>query len=90
MKQALKLGFYIKSRIGLNISVSQVYNDFLKEKKIVQLSHLPYSQDLSPCDLFLFPLLKKTLFSLPGRSPGRAIVLPPALTSTSASALAKC
>ena len=30
------------------------------------------------------------LFSSPGRSPGRAIVLPPASASVSASALAKC
>ena len=36
--------------------------DFLKEEKVVQLSHPPYSPDLSPCDFFLFPLLKKTLF----------------------------
>ena len=35
--------------------------DFLKEEKVVQLSHPPYSHDLSPCDFFLFPLLKKTL-----------------------------
>ena len=34
--------------------------DFLKEEKLVQLSHQPYSPDLSPCDFFLFPLLKKT------------------------------
>ena len=34
--------------------------DFLKEEKVVQLSHPPYLPDLSPCD-FLFPLLKKTL-----------------------------
>ena len=34
----------------------------------------------------------KNLISLPGRSPGRAIVLPPALTSVvaAAAALAKC
>ena len=36
--------------------------DFFKEEKVVQLSHPPYSPDLSPCDFFLFPLLKKTLF----------------------------
>ena len=30
------------------------------------------------------------VFSLPGRSPGRAIVLPPALAMELASALAKC
>ena len=35
--------------------------DFLKEEKVVLLSHLPYLPDLSPCDFFLFPLLKKTL-----------------------------
>ena len=35
--------------------------DFLKEEKVVQLPHPPYSLDLSPCDFFLFPLLKKTL-----------------------------
>ena len=29
-------------------------------------------------------------FSSPGRSPGKAIVLPPASASVSASALAKC
>ena len=35
--------------------------DFLKEEKVVQLSHPPYLPDRSPCDVFLFPLLKKTL-----------------------------
>ena len=35
--------------------------DFLKEEKVVQLSHPLYSPDLSPCDVFLFPLLKKPL-----------------------------
>ena len=35
--------------------------DFLKEVKVVQLSHPPYTPHLSPCDFFLFPLLKKTL-----------------------------
>ena len=35
--------------------------DLLKEEKVVQPSHPPYSPDLSPCDFFLFPLLKKTL-----------------------------
>ena len=33
----------------------------LKEEKVIQLSHPSYSPDLSPCDFFLFPLLKKTL-----------------------------
>ena len=35
--------------------------DFLKEEKVVQLSHQPYSPDLCLCDFILFPLLKKTL-----------------------------
>ena len=29
---------YIKGCVGLNVSVSQVYSDILKEEKIVQLS----------------------------------------------------
>ena len=32
----------------------------MKEEKVVQISHPPYSQDLSPCEFFLFPLLMKT------------------------------
>ena len=35
--------------------------DFLKDEKVAQLSHPPYSPDLSPCEFFPFPLLKKTL-----------------------------
>ena len=35
--------------------------DFLKEENVVQLSHPPYSPDLSLCNFFLFPLLKKIL-----------------------------
>ena len=35
--------------------------DFLKEEKVLQLSHPSYSPDLSPCDFFMFPLLEKTL-----------------------------
>ena len=38
-------------------------HDCLKEEMVVQLSHPPYLPDLSPCDFFLFPLLKKTLSS---------------------------
>ena len=50
---------YIEGHLGLNVSVSQTYSDFLKEEKVVQLSHPPYLPDLSPCDFFLFPLPKK-------------------------------
>ena len=35
--------------------------DFLKDENVVQLSYPPCPPDLSPCDFFLFPLLKKTL-----------------------------
>ena len=35
--------------------------DFLKKEKVVQLSHPPYSPELSPCYFFLCPLIKKTL-----------------------------
>ena len=34
--------------------------DILKEGKVVQLSHPPYSPDLSPCDVFV-SFTKKTL-----------------------------
>ena len=36
--------------------------DFLKEEKVVQLSHPPYSPDLSPCDFFLFSFTKEKPF----------------------------
>ena len=35
--------------------------DFMKEDKVVHLSHPPYSPNLSPCDLILNSLIKKTL-----------------------------
>ena len=47
---------------------------FLVSEKVKVLNHPPYSPDLSPCDLFKFPRLKKmlsgnkytsTVFSLP-------------------------
>lgn len=38
---------------------SKLVQAYLKEERIVQLSHPPYSPDLSPCDFFLFPKLKK-------------------------------
>ena len=40
---------------------SQLVQDFLDKEKVVQLPHPPYSPDLSPCDFFLFPRLKKML-----------------------------
>ena len=35
---------------------------FFASEKVVVLNHPPYSPDLSPCDFFLFPKLKKMLF----------------------------
>ena len=40
---------------------SVIVQNFLKEESVIQLPHPPYSPDLSPCDFFLFPLLKKSL-----------------------------
>ena len=34
---------------------------FLASEKVEVLNHPPYSPDLSPCDFFLFPSLKKML-----------------------------
>ena len=34
---------------------------FLASEKVEVLNHPPYSPDLSPCDFFLFPRLKKML-----------------------------
>ena len=39
----------------------EVVNFFLASEKVKVLNHPPYSPDLSPCDLFLFPRLKKML-----------------------------
>ena len=39
----------------------EVVKSFLASKKMKVLNHPPYSPDLSPCDFFLFPRLKKML-----------------------------
>ena len=39
----------------------EVVKSFLASKKMKVLNHPPYSLDLSPCDFFLFPGLKKML-----------------------------
>ena len=49
---------------------------FLASEKVKVLNHLPYSPDLSPCDFFLFPRLKKMLSGnkyTSRSSPGSAI-----------------
>jgi hypothetical protein len=40
---------------------SKSVKSFLASEKVHVVDHQPYSQDLSPCDLFLFPKLKKIL-----------------------------
>ena len=39
----------------------EVVKYFLASEKVKVLNHPPYSPDLSPCDFFLFPRLKKML-----------------------------
>ena len=39
----------------------EVLSLFLVSEKVKVLNHPPYSPDLSPCDFFLFPRLKKLL-----------------------------
>ena len=39
----------------------EVVKSFLASEKVTVVNHPPYSPDLSPCDFFLFPRLKKML-----------------------------
>ena len=39
----------------------RLLKSFLASRKVKVLNHPPYSPDLSPCDFFLFPRLKKML-----------------------------
>ena len=39
----------------------EVVKSFLASEKVKVLNHPPYSPDLTPCDFFLFPRLKKML-----------------------------
>ena len=39
----------------------EVVKSYLASEKVKVLNHPPYSPDLSPCDFFLFPRLKKML-----------------------------
>ena len=53
---------YIKNRCILGIQVKEILKEtYLKQEKVVELLHPPYSPDLAPCDFFLFPRLKKHL-----------------------------
>ena len=46
----------------------EVVKSFLASEKVEVLNHPPYSPDLSPCDFFLFPRLKKMLSWYTSRS----------------------
>ena len=46
----------------------EVVKSFLASEKVTVLNHPPYSPDLSPCDYFLFPRLKKMLSGNKSRS----------------------
>ena len=38
-----------------------IVREYLKQEKVVELPHPPYSPDLAPCEFFLFPRLKNHL-----------------------------
>ena len=42
----------------------EVVKSFLASEKVKVLNHPPYSPDLSPCDFFLFPRVKKMLLEI--------------------------
>ena len=46
----------------------EVVKSFLASEKVKVLNYPPYSPDLSPCDFFLFPRLKKMLSGNTSRS----------------------
>ena len=48
--------FYMTMPPLINVRLSSL---FLASEKVKVLNHPPYSPDLSPCDFFLFPRLKK-------------------------------
>ena len=58
--------FYNKKRpsegwSGIHLLYDKVVKSFLASEKVKVLNNPPYSTDLSPCDFFLFPRLKKML-----------------------------
>ena len=42
----------------------EVVKSFLASEKVKVLNHPPYSPDLSPCDFFLFPSLRKCFLEI--------------------------
>ena len=43
------------------IHTSKIITKYLDENKVKTLKHPPYSPDLSPCDFWLFPLVKQRM-----------------------------
>ena len=43
------------------LNVSRLMQSFLVKHQIIQVTQLPYSPDLAPCDFWLFPKLKSPL-----------------------------
>ena len=50
--------FYMTTPPLISVRLLSLY---LASEKVKVLNHPPYSSDLSPCDFFLFPRLKKML-----------------------------
>ena len=55
----LLIGSFIMTMYPLN--VSRLMQSFLVKHQIIQVTQLPYSPDLAPCDFWLFPTLKSPL-----------------------------
>ena len=51
--------FYMTTPPLISVRLLSLFFFFLASEKVKILNHPPYSPDLSPCDLFLFPRLKK-------------------------------
>ena len=54
-------GDWIPHRNNAPAHTSHLVQQFLAKHGTAQLQQLPHSPDLTPCDLFLFPTLKKVL-----------------------------
>ena len=50
-----------QSKDGQESTLYMMLSHFLASEKVKVLNHPPYSPDLSPCDFFLLPRLKKVL-----------------------------
>lgn len=53
--------------------ISARTTDFSKANNVLVMSHCPYSPDLSPCDFFLFPVVKNQMSGQRFSSPQTAV-----------------